>query len=377
MNPSDGASGSGTTGKQPMVVATNPVEVPTATEQVLQQVMAALTTLQEDQQKLRDEMLARYSHLDGRAERNKQRVEFVHREQARAEEARATAPPLQAFPVGMKLRKLTPIDGKREQELRDWFIKAYGYIRACSLEETDPRAVYFVSQYFEGPLATWYQGIQAGALDAMTADFTSVSALRDSALKQFTGRDPAEVARDNLRTKKQTGTVIEWCNFFRRQIIHLPNRDSEDHLHAFKAGLKADIAKALATRDPQTLAEAIEMAIKIEASNKLIERRQGINRSRDGDGQPQLHNLEDDDGLSSDDDDGGVGDLDELSADEGDDSEDLNATGGGFVQRTKKDISRMMREGRCLKCGVKGHIAKKCPSKKKPTQESDPLSGDS
>jgi hypothetical protein len=259
------------------------------------------------------------------------------------------------------------INGKNEQELRDWFVKAKGHICAYQLPETDARAVYVLSQFFEGALATWFQGMQALAANPTTADFPSVSDLRDAALKQFTGRDPAEVARDNLRNKRQIGTVLDWANFVRRQLVHLPRRDEEDNLHTFQAGLKADIAKALAPQKPKTLAEAIEMAIRIEASIKLIDKRQPLTgRSPELKGRAhQLNNVvgDDYDDTVGDEVDSVCEEVDDEEVDDDLESVDLNNAQGDYVQRSKQEIARLRREKRCLRCAARGHIAKHCPKR--------------
>lgn len=313
-----------------------------------------------------------FRHLDGRADRARERVELVHQQ---VHQAATQYAELQPLPNGLKMPKLNTIDGKREQELRDWFVRVIQYLRAFRLSETDPRAVFYVSQHFTGALATWYQGVQATLVDEATEGFTSVSELRDAALKQFTGRDPADVARDNLRSKRQIGTVSEWAQFVRRQLVHLPKRDDADNLHTFKAGLISDIAKALAPQDPKSFAEAVEMAIKIEASIRRIDNRQPrLGRTAaDGKDKLQLNNVEESDGSPYDSDDAGS-DVD-YEDDDDSDGEDLNNAQGDFVERSKLDITRLKRERRCLRCGGKGHFARRCP--KKPTDSKPkPTSGD-
>lgn len=301
-----------------------------------------------------------FRHFESRADRARERVEHVHQ---RVQAAASYGAVLQPLPSGLKMPKLNTIDGKREQELRDWFVKVAQYLRAFGLDEADPRAVFYVSHHFTGALATWYQGVLVSSVDGSAEGFTSVSELRDAALKQFTGRDPAEVARDNLRSKRQTGTVSEWAQFVRRQLVHLPKRDDADNLHTFRAGLTSDIAKALAPQDPKTLAEAVEMAIKVEASMRRVDGR-GLRSSRgaaDDKVKLQLNNIEEsDDSLGEDDDDAGSDvDIEESEEEE----EDCNNAQGDFVERSKRDIIKLKKEGRCLKCGVKGHYARNCPKK--------------
>lgn len=317
-----------------------------------------------------------FRHFEGRADRARERVEHVH------QHLRQTSPQqeLQPLPSGLKMPKLNMIDGKKEQELRDWFVKALQYLRAFRLDQADPRAVFYVSHHFTGALATWYQQHLTSLDDQELEGFASVCDLRDATLRQFTGRDPAEVARDNLRSKRQTGTVSDWAQFVRRQLVHLPKRDDADNLHTFKAGLSADIAKALAPQDPKSFADAVEMAIKIEASTRRIDSRQYRSGRTAGDGikdKLQLANIEeDDDDFPCEDDDA---DSDVEEHDDNYDEEDLCNAQGDYVERSQREIARLKRERRCLRCGNKGHFARSCP--KKPTNPNPkpnpkPLLGD-
>jgi hypothetical protein len=124
--------------------------------------------------------------------------------------------------------------------------------------------------------------------------------------------------------------------------------------------LTSDIAKALAPQDPKTFAEAVELAIKIEASMRRVDGR-GPRPSRGpAEDRPklQLNHIEgSDDSLDEGDDTGS--DVDDEESEE----EVCNNAQGDFVERSKRDIIKLRREGRCLKCGNKGHYAKSCPKK--------------
>ena len=176
-------------------------------------------------------------------------------------------------------------------------------------------------------------------------------------LAQFTVRKPAEEARDKLMKAKQKGSVTEFVNYLRSQLVHVTDRSQEDILHLFKYGLKPQLRQALTIRDPKTFEEAATVAVEIEAS---MSGNDTSRRSASGAG-AQLHQLGGDD--YSDDSSNEDEDVNETETDnEAEDEEDLNL---GYVERTAEEAEKLRKAGRCLRCAEKGHLARDCPKRDK------------
>ena len=215
-------------------------------------------------QDLRVEMAQRHEYLNERINRSRETEQDL-RKRAEREQQRGKAEPL---PAGMKMPKLSRIDAKSDQALRKWFRQLSAYLRAFQMDGEDPRAVFFASQHFDGALESWWQSRVEETDDPVSAGFGSVEALSEAAYKQFSGRDLADVARDKLDKVRQTGSVRSYANVVRENLVYLPHRTEGDNIHTFKRGLKPALAQALALRKPTSLAQAIEMALEVEAAQR-------------------------------------------------------------------------------------------------------------
>lgn len=87
-----------------------------------------------------------------------------------------------------------------------------------------------------------------------------VERLRDRYRPQL----PAELARQRLRMLVQRGRVDQYCNQFLSIVAHIPNRSEQDKIFDFKAGLDRPLAAKVAEKQPETLQEAMEIAVQAE-----------------------------------------------------------------------------------------------------------------
>jgi hypothetical protein len=85
-----------------------------------------------------------------------------------------------------------------------------------------------------------------------------------SLIQEFCGRTPSERAR-------QKTTVLKYANYFPEQLLELPHRHEEDDVHDFQRGLRPSIHKEVALKNPKTLHEAIQAAMRAEAAKTKIE----------------------------------------------------------------------------------------------------------
>jgi hypothetical protein len=92
--------------------------------------------------------------------------------------------------------------------------------------------------------------------------------MEKSLIQEFCGRTPAEQARLNLDKARQKTTVLRYANYFREQVLELPHRHEEDNVHDFHRG--PSIHKEVALKNPKTLHEAIQAALRAEAAGTKI-----------------------------------------------------------------------------------------------------------
>ena len=260
----------------------------------------------------------------------------------------------------MELPKLSTINARHEQELRDWFVEGVVHKSAYQVPEESPRTADFPSQYYE----------RLPAIDdyPATADFATVSTMRDTARTQFDGRDPAEVARDDLHNEEQTASALDWAtNFVPRQLVHLPRRDEADNLHPTMVqdiGIQPNFAKALAPQEPKKLAETVGIA-RHRGRARLIDRRQPLSgRSPDEEGSVQqfINAVGDDKEVDS-----VCEEVDDEEVDDDLEAVDLYNTQCEYVRRREPKTARLSREKCCERRVGRGHIAKHCPERQPTT----------
>ena len=64
----------------------------------------------------------------------------------------------------------------------------------------------------------------------------------------------------------QRGSIKEYTNNVRQQLLYLSLRDDSDNLHVFRRGLNNEMNAALALQKTATFDEAIEAALETKAS---------------------------------------------------------------------------------------------------------------
>ena len=183
---------------------------------------------------------------------------------------------------------------------------------------------------------------------------------------EFQGRDPSAEARDKLDKARQKGSVKEYANYIRQQLLFLPKRDDLDNLHVFRRGLNHEIDAALALRRPATFSEAVEAALEVEAS---LQQRRGskgrvaLNATKAY--RPTRREYNED------------YDSDSSSGSQSEGSADCNAAQLQHGRNHKKKntseqrLRKLQASGRCFNCEEKGHLAKDCPHKKKGVKKNE------
>jgi hypothetical protein len=146
--------------------------------------------------------------------------------------------------------------------------------------------------------------------------------------------------------------VLKYANYFQEQLLELPHRHEEDNAHDFQSGLRPSIHKEVALKNPKTLHEAIQAALRAEAAETEIETTQ---RSTG-----RLNAIEED--------------IDFSEAAEEFDSESEEDSHGATDEKprevyeirplTQEEVDSFKEEGKCFICHKKGHIAIDCPDRR-------------
>ena len=301
-------------------------------------------------QEMRREMMGHIERLDERVTRRAQETQQLHRQM----------PPVAQqveLPTTIKLPKLEKVNGRNPQVLRQFLRDVEGHMQLNRLDPESQAAVFYASRHFEGDLADWFAAEQHRA-NSPYGGYTSYTAMAETILRQFGGRDPREEARDALQRAVQTSTVAKFAAYMRRYIIMLPDRADADNRHTFIRGLKPEIALEVAKMNPAGFDAAVEAAGRVEAQLASATRTKHGRRTRD----TVLHHLN----YESD-------EPPESGTDSDDELEAQLLYLQKKIEKKKKDLAsqkvddrqaRFRKEGRCFHCEEVGHLARNCPKKR-------------
>ena len=115
----------------------------------------------------------------------------------------------------------------------------------------------YAVQWLNGAALDWWESEVKSAATPCSSWDDFVERIRDRYRPQM----PAELARQRLRTLKQTGHVSAYCNLFLQLTSRIPDKSEGDKIFEFKQGLDRAFAVKVAEAKPSTLHEAIEAAV--------------------------------------------------------------------------------------------------------------------
>jgi hypothetical protein len=236
--------------------------------EMLQRLSNRVGTFSIELSQLRDHVDNGFKHFEGRVNGSRETENFLRGEQLRSERTRemANLMPNDVKPSKIKNSATTNID-----EFRNWFRHARGCLRYKNVYHEEQRGVSSVFGFLEGPLSKWWYSQVAQIGDEVGGGFSGVSDFMERALiQEFCGRTPAEQARLNLDKARQKTTVLKCASYFREQLLEFPHRHEEDNVHDFQRGLRPSIHKEVAQKNPKTLHEAFQVALRAEAVETKI-----------------------------------------------------------------------------------------------------------
>ena len=199
--------------------------------------------------------------------------------------------------------------------------------------EAEDRAFAVAVSYLEGDAHTWFQTYKTANQVDTWED------LKEALLKRFNPLDKTLAARDKLARWRQVKDVASFNRDFLHILLDIPNIAEAEKLDRYTRGLKPHIWEPLCTKTYETLEQCMTDALKVEAAKRgTNQRTTGQFRGRSTPAGPS----------------GGDGGT------SGPVPMDLSAT-DVIKKLTPEERERCMKEGLCLRCREKGHMAKDCP----------------
>lgn len=226
--------------------------------------------------------------------------------------------------------------------LRTWFLTVLTYLSFFHI--TEAQRVTIAAGFLSGTAARQY--LLAMQMAYRIANLKQLYRFLKS---KFVPATEEITIRNQLKMLRQTGSASSYIAKFNELVCCLPSRSHhEDGLKwAFMDGLKGQVAVMTANSNPRTLTEAQRIAEAFDNYNHVYMGRQA-QRSHDNRSDSRHFENRSDRRFQQPRRDGPVPmdiDLNNLSI---------------------SDRDRFMREGRCFKCGEKGHMARspECPKNK-------------
>ena len=229
----------------------------------------------------------------------------------------------QAFTGGStqaKPSKPAPFSGKLGA-IEAWCHQMDSYLAGTDEAE----ACRIASTYLEGEaFAWWYAHRQAKTVESWTD-------LREALIKRFNPLNKVQAARNKLHSWRQIKDVGTFNKTFLSIVMDIPGITVAEQIDRYTHGLKREIWEALCTRTYDDLEVLMTDVLRIEAA-KAGAHRGGATYS----------------GASAD-----------RSSASGVAPMDLSSI--KIEKLTPEERQRCMREGLCLRCREKGHLARDCP----------------
>ena len=216
-----------------------------------------------------------------------------------------------------KQRKPDPFRGSESDSIVSWVTHMSNYI--VNTSEEDSLSV--ATSYLEGNAHEWWIAYQKTVEGQQVRTWSS---LREALIRRFETLNKSKIARDKLATWKQLKDVGSFNFHFQRIILDIPDISMDEQLDRYTRGLKSYIWREMCTRNYTSLLDAMRDAERIEAAHKRIRPR-------------------------------------ELSTDRPDEVVPMDIGNVQLKKLTPEEREKCMREGLCLRCRQKGHIARNCP----------------
>jgi hypothetical protein len=157
--------------------------------------------------------------------------------------------------------KPNTFDGNNIGYSRTWIVEVENYFRATNLLSDAGRINFAVAQ-LRGRAADWWE------YDAKRLIIQTWEEFKAEFNVAYNPVPVMDTARAKINSLKQTGGVQDYINEFNQWIHFLPHYTEGDKIFHFRDGLKPYLKRQIRLKDPKTLNEAINEAIKVDTEDR-------------------------------------------------------------------------------------------------------------
>jgi hypothetical protein len=175
------------------------------------------------------------------------------------------------------------------------------------------------TQFLNSDVMTWYQ---------CTSDIVNWEQLKQAMTVYYKPHNEQVNARDGLKNLRQKRSVAEYANDFNKLVLKLPDMTEDEKIYSFISGLQTEVKLQVELHRPNDLQAAKEIA---DRADTIIFQANRFSRGRCG---PSLETAS--------------GNW----PNHGDEAMKI-----GAARLTDSEREKYMKEGKCFRCGQKGHRA--------------------
>ena len=265
-----------------------------------------------------------------------------------------------------KPRRPDTYDGKRSLgAAKNWLRECRTYFEACGdrIGVNDLPKITFAISLLRGQASLWWQAREQREAVSLEAPIDSWNDFENVVSAAFSPINEAKQARDMLRKARQRTSVQAFVNELRTIRLFLPSLTDDELLDRFMAGLKPFIQKELALRDPTSFEQAVQMAERLDAvlfqtTKNGLYNQHHPGRPTDPNGPAPMEIS----AISSTQQ--PAGNFCSRDSQRQPGNFQNGSSGQRFPKLTPEVRQQLIKEGRCLYCRDKGHLAINCPKKK-------------
>ena len=172
------------------------------------------------------------------------------------------SPPIivSSIPSHVKLAKPDLYTGAPNTNVDTWLFGIEQYLAGSGITD-DATRITFSASYFRDIATTWW--FQKCKVEQTPP--TNWVEFKEMVKSRFQPIAAARTARANLRSLRQSGkSIAEYCNAFYKQIQLISDMSEADKIDNFMNGLVPSIANEVDRRDPKSLQEAMTFAQGVE-----------------------------------------------------------------------------------------------------------------
>ena len=211
---------------------------------------------------------------------------------------------------------------KGKDSIKSWATHMSNYLGNSPPDQ----ALWIAISYLQGPAHEWWIVFRETDEGAQIRTWES---LRTALIARFDTLNKEKIARDKLAKWKQLKDVATFNDDFQRIILDIPNISVEEQIDRYTRGLKSYIWKELCTRDYTKLADAMKDAERVESAHGRIRSTSIAVRTRSYTAAAMPEPMD-------------LGNI-------------------RLKKLTAEERQVFMKQGRCLRCRGKAHMAKNCP----------------